>query len=195
MSTSEHPYHHGDLRAALIDAAMEMLEAEESYSMRAVARRAGVSQTAPYRHFADRDALDSAVAVEGFRDLRDELSQALADAPELAAPTDLLTELGVAYVDFALRRPKLFRLMFGNECDEEDSERVQASQAMHAVLGDLLTRTFPQQASPELATALWGLAHGLAFLHLDGKYRPEPPDEVAARVRSSVRALFALSVP
>jgi len=193
VSTSTKSYHHGDLRVALVAAAIEMLEAGEAYSMRAVARRAGVSQTAPYRHFADRDALDSAVAVEGFRDLREELSQALCDAPDGSRPADLLGELGVAYVAFALRRPAVFRLMFGNECDEADSDRVQASGALHAVLGDLLARLYPHRMPSDLATGLWGLAHGLAFLHLDGKYRPEPFDEVASRVRAAVAAVLGLT--
>lgn len=193
MSTSTRPYHHGDLRAALVTAAIEMLEAGEAYSMRAVARRAGVSQTAPYRHFADRDALDAAVAIEGFLDLRESLSRTLADVPEGTRPVEVLAELGVSYVAFALRRPAVFRLMFGNECDEADSDRVQASGALHEVLNDVLDRLLPDQASPELATALWSLAHGLAFLHLDGKYRPEPADEVAARVRASVAAILGLN--
>ncbi|WP_129656321.1 TetR/AcrR family transcriptional regulator [Rothia halotolerans] len=193
MSTSARAYHHGDLRAALVESAVEMLEAGEAYSMRAVARRAGVSPTAPYRHFPDRDALDSAIAVEGFDDLRDALAQALGSAPAAAGPVDVLGELGVAYVSFALRRPALFRLMFGNECDEESSDRVQASQALHAVLGDVIARLFPGRVTPELATALWSLAHGLAFLHLDGKYRPEPADEVAGRVRAAVSALLGLN--
>lgn len=172
-----------------------MLEEGEPYSMRAVARRAEVSPAAPYRHFADREALDSAIAVEGFTDLRGALARALASVPATAAPVDVLAELGIAYVGFALRRPALFRLMFGNECDTEDSDRVQAAQALHDVLGDAMGRLFPGKATPELATALWSLAHGLAFLHLDGKYRPEPADEVAARVRASVAALFALTAP
>jgi AcrR family transcriptional regulator len=195
VSTSAKAYHHGDLRAALVASAVEMLEAGEAYSMRAVARRAGVSPTAPYRHFADRSALDSAVAVEGFKDLRGALGRALGEVPDDASPVDVIAELGVAYVDFALRRPAVFRLMFGGECDTADSDRVQASQALHAVLGDVLTRIFPGQASPALATALWGLAHGLAFLHLDGKYRPEPVDEVADRVRAAAAAILAVQQP
>ena len=192
MSTSTKSYHHGDLRAALVATAVEMLEAGEAYSMRAVARRAGVSPTAPYRHFADRDALDSAIAVEGFRSLRDAVTRALENAVEAAGVVDVLAELGVAYVTFALRHPAVFRLMFGNECDEADSDRVQASQALHTMLDDVLIRLFPKRASPEFATALWSLAHGLAFLHLDGKYRPEPEDEVAERVRTTVAAVLSM---
>lgn len=192
MSTSEKSYHHGDLRVALLAAAIESLEAGEAFSMRAVARRAGVSPTAPYRHFADREALDSAVAVEGFKDLRADLGRALTALPASSAPVEVIAELGVTYVAFALRRPAVFRLMFGNECDEANSERVQASQTLHQVLNQAIEQLFPRADLQSLSTALWSMAHGLAFLHLDGKFRPEPAEEVAARVRSSAAAIFAI---
>lgn len=193
MSTSEKSYHHGDLRAALLAAAVELLESGEPFSMRAVARRAGVSQTAPYRHFADRRALDGAVAVAGFEDLTSDLTAALAATPASTAPKDVLGGLGVAYVLFALRRPAEFRIMFGNECDDADAARVVASRRLHAVLDDVLAEMFPDADIPGLSTALWGMAHGLAFLHLDGKLRPEPLDEVPARVRAAVAAVLAVS--
>lgn len=192
MSTSQRSYHHGDLRAALITSAVELLETGDTYSMRAVARHAGVSPTAPYRHFSDRDALDSAVAVEGFRALGDALAETLDASGGATEAAHVIAELGVAYVGFALRRPAVFRLMFGNECDRENSDRVQASQALHTMLGEALDRFFPDRASPELATALWSLAHGLAFLHLDGKYRPEPAAGVASRVRAAITAILLI---
>lgn len=193
MSTSIKSYHHGDLRAALIAAAIEGLEAGEPFSLRAVARRAGVSPTAPYRHFADREALDSAVAVEGFKDLRSHLEAALAGSIRLAAPEEVITALGVAYVEFALRRPAVFRLMFGNECDEKDSERVRASERLHEMLSQSIERLFPGANNSDLPIALWSMAHGLAFLHLDGKLRPQTSEHVAARVKSAVGAIFALN--
>ncbi|MBK0420175.1 WHG domain-containing protein [Leucobacter sp. CSA1] len=193
MSTSEKSYHHGDLRAALLAAAIELLESGEPFSMRAVARRAGVSQTAPYRHFADRSALDGAVAVAGFHDLAADLSAALEVASEEAAPEEVLGALGVAYVLFALRRPAEFRIMFGNECDDADAERVRAAQGLHALLEGVLAEMFPEADVPNLSTALWGTAHGLAFLHLDGKLRPERLDEVEGRVRAAVAAVLAVS--
>ena len=192
MSTSTRSYHHGDLRAALLAAAIESLEAGESFSLRAVARRAGVSPTAPYRHFADREALDSAVAIEGFKDLRADLEAALAESVQPAAPEDVIAALGVAYVGFALRRPAVFRLMFGNECDEENSERVRASEQLHEMLNQSIERLFPGPNQSNLSIALWSMAHGLAFLHLDGKLRPQSDDDVAARVQSAVGAIFAL---
>ncbi|WP_285250903.1 TetR/AcrR family transcriptional regulator [Pseudarthrobacter sp. fls2-241-R2A-168] len=192
MSTSTRSYHHGDLRAALLAAAIESLEAGESFSLRAVARRAGVSPTAPYRHFADREALDSAVAIEGFKDLLADLEAALAESVQPAAPEDVIAALGVAYVGFALRRPAVFRLMFGNECDEENSERVRASEQLHEMLNQSIERLFPGANQSNLSIALWSMAHGLAFLHLDGKLRPQSDNDVAARVQSAVGAIFAL---
>ncbi|MFB9649472.1 TetR/AcrR family transcriptional regulator [Curtobacterium pusillum] len=192
VSTSADRYHHGDLRAALLAAAVETLEAGETFSLRAVARRAGVSATAPYRHFPDRRALDSAVAVAGFQDLRSDLVDALGALPGSSAPVEVIATLGTAYVEFALRRPAVFRLMFGNECDDADSERVQAAEELHDLLHRVLERLFPGTAVSDLSTALWSTAHGLAFLHLDGKLRPEPLSEVTDRVRASVVAIFGL---
>lgn len=191
-SASEKSYHHGDLRAALLAAATESLEAGEDLSMRAVARRAGVSPAAPYRHFADRAALDSALAVDGFTDLRAELDAALVTTID-SAEAEIVAVLAVAYVRFALRRPAVFRLMFGHECDEANSERVRAAAQLLDVLSGVIGRLFPRADTANLSRALWGLAHGLAFLHLDGKFRPDPPVDVDERVRSSVLTILALN--
>ncbi|MFJ1751904.1 TetR/AcrR family transcriptional regulator [Kitasatospora sp. NPDC088134] len=189
MSTSEKSgYHHGDLRAALLSAAMELLEGGEPFSLRAVARRAGVSPTAPYRHFKDRDALESALAVEGFRDLLADLGGGRG-LP--ASPSDL-AEFAVAYVAFALRRPVLFGVMFGKPCDDADDERVRAAGALHELLADALERVLPEADAPALASAGWGLAHGLACLHLDGKLPAAPEEGVADRVRSAFLAITSV---
>ncbi|MFC9898305.1 TetR/AcrR family transcriptional regulator [Nocardia sp. NPDC127579] len=189
MSTFEKSgYHHGDLRAALLSAAMEMLEAGEPFSLRAVARRAGVSQTAPYRHFKDRDALESALAVEGFRDLLTHLGEGR------NPPTSRqdLAEFAVSYVDFALRRPALFRVMFGKPCDDADDERVKAADALHERLAEALDQVFPEADASALASAGWGLAHGLACLYLDGKLHATSSEEVAERVRSAFLAIASV---
>src|SRR3954468_4095118 len=165
MSTSEKSaYHHGDLRAALLSTAMEMLEGGEPFSLRAVARQAGVSPTAPYRHFKDRDALESALAVEGFRDLLADLG----DGRDLPASLPDLAGFAVTYVAFALRRPALFRVMFGKPCEDAHDERVYAADALHERRADALDRVFPDPDSSALASGGWGLAHGLACLYLDG---------------------------
>jgi AcrR family transcriptional regulator len=186
VSTSaRETYHHGDLRTALLNAAMTMLEAGEPFSLRAIARRAGVSQTAPYRHFADREAIESALAVQGFVDLRHRLS----NDGETAGTQEELIGFAITYTAFALERPALFRLMFGQECDPTDDERVRASQALHTVLEDSLRKVFPTADHSALATALWALVHGLAFLHVDGKLPATSAEEVAARVRGAFTAL------
>ncbi|MEU5665089.1 TetR/AcrR family transcriptional regulator [Streptomyces longwoodensis] len=189
MSTSEKSgYHHGDLRAALLSAAMEMLEGGEPFSLRAVARRAGVSQTAPYRHFKDRDALESALAVEGFRDLLADLG----GGRGLPASLPDLAEFAVAYVAFALRRPALFRVMFGKPCDDAGDERVKAADALHDLLADALHHVFPGADASALASAGWGLAHGLACLYLDGKLQAASGEEVAERVRGAFLAITSV---
>lgn len=192
MSTLEKSgYHHGDLRAALITTAMQMLEDGEAFSLRAVARGAGVSPTAPYRHFADRDSLESALAVEGFRDLLADLTE----DGELPASVAEIAEFAVRYVDFALRRPALFRVMFGKPCDDADDERVKAADALHQLMADALAHVLPNASdAPALATAGWGLAHGLACLYLDGKLKAESSAEIAETVRSAFMAITSVNV-
>lgn len=188
MSTStKDGYHHGDLRAALLTTAMGMLEQGEQFSLRAVARKAGVSPTAPYRHFADRDALESALAAQGLRDLDADLNQA-DTTPKTVAE---LAELGVAYVDFALRRPALFRLMFGNACDDTNDDRATAAAAVHETLARAVANVFPDADLASITVGGWGLVHGLACLHLDGKLASTSADDVANQVRASFTAVFA----
>jgi len=182
-------YHHGDLRASLLTTAMRMLEAGEPFSLRAVAREAGVSPTAPYRHFTDRDALESALAAQGLRDLNADLAR----GPRPSTPADL-AEFAVAYVEFAMRRPALFRVMFGNACDEGSAERVQAAAAIHGLLGEAASRVFPDADATAIASAGWALAHGMAYLHMDGKLPAGSPGEVAARVRDAFAAIVGASV-
>ncbi|SJM70260.1 TetR/AcrR family transcriptional regulator [Gulosibacter sp. 10] len=186
MSETRPGYHHGDLRDTLMVAALELLESGEPFSLRAVARHAGVSPAAPYRHFADREALESALAVRGLRELMDELA-AGADSP---ATAEGIGELAVGYVRFALRRPALFRLMFGRPCDDRDDERVRAAGALHDHLEAVAAEAFPHSDPVALATAGWSLAHGLAFLHLDGKLPNADPAAVDERVRTALAAAF-----
>ncbi|MGY0387117.1 TetR/AcrR family transcriptional regulator [Nocardioides sp. WG-D5] len=167
---------------------MRMLEDGEPFSLRALAREAGVSPTAPYRHFKDRDALESALAAQGLRDLKADLSEGR-DLPE--SPADL-AEFAVAYVEFALRRPALFRVMFGNACDTGSEERVEAAAEIHGLLALSMTRVFPDADADALASAGWAFAHGMAYLHMDGKLQVESIDEVADRVRTAFAAILAV---
>jgi AcrR family transcriptional regulator len=189
MSASKPRYHHGDLPTALVRAAMELLEesGETALSLRAVARRAGVSSAAPYRHYADREALVSAVAAVGYR----ELAQRLAAAHPSPSTPEQLASVAVAYVQFALERPALFRIMFGEPCDRDNDERVAATAAVSQYVRSIVERTFPQADGDALATAIWALVHGLAFLHLDGKLDTSTPHVIAGRVTAAIQALLS----
>jgi AcrR family transcriptional regulator len=184
-------YHHGDLRAALVRAAIELLEesGETELSLRAVARRAGVSPAAPYRHYADREALASAVAAVGYR----ELAERLAVAHPSPSTPEQLASVAIAYVQFALERPALFRIMFGEPCDHDNDERVAATAAVSQYVRAIVERTFPQGDTDALATAVWALVHGLAFLYLDGKLDASTPSAVAERITAAIEALLAVT--
>src|SRR5271169_3639688 len=122
------PYHHGNLREALLQGAVRVVAelGPAAFTLREVARRAGVSHNAPYRHFRDKDALLAAVAAQGFR----ELTVAMREAGERQLkPLDKLKQSGLAYVAFAVRRPEHFTVMFDAPVSgSNDGEYLQASQ-------------------------------------------------------------------
>jgi AcrR family transcriptional regulator len=188
MPSSKTTYHHGDLRAACVRAGMELLEesGQTALSLRAVARRAGVSPAAPYRHYVDREALVAAVAAVGYRELAARLAAA---HPSPSTPEEMIS-VAIAYVQFALERPALFRIMFGEPCDRDNDERVAATAAVSLYLREIVERSFPQADAEALATAIWALVHGLALLHLDGKLDAAAPAVVADRVSSAIQALL-----
>lgn len=158
------PYHHGALRPALIAAAREMLSIEGpgAVSLREAARRVGVSATATYRHFQDKEHLLAAVSAEGFI----EFAEGLKGGGALG-----FNGMGAAYLDFALRYPGLFRLMFGPllKAREKYAELAHASDAAFCVLMEG-ARDVAKEAGgdPEsIAYAAWSFSHGLARLAID----------------------------
>lgn len=173
MSTSERRYHHGDLRVALIDAAETLLDAGGEISLREAARMAGVSPTAAYRHFADKDALLAALAVRGFREFGQALSEAAA-----RDPANELHARGRAYIRFALARPGRFRLMFGPllaRVVPHSPELAEASGRTFAALESAAGTT-------DEALRRWGMVHGLAHLLLDGAIKTDDVDETIDRL-------------
>jgi AcrR family transcriptional regulator len=183
-------YHHGNLHRALIDAALRILQAEGSaaLSLRGAARAAGVSQAAPYRHFADKEQLLAAVAEEGFRSL---------NAAALAATAGLERDLvnrflmqGQTYVSFAVAHPAQFRLMFGRELAGR-SEHPGLEAAAEETFARLLGAVREGQAAGLLrpgdpmdqAMAAWSMVHGLSSLLVDGRLAPrdEPLEAFAFR--------------
>jgi AcrR family transcriptional regulator len=113
------PYHHGDLRRALVEAARRILESEgpTALSLRAVAREAGVSPAAPYHHFKDKGELLDAVAHVGWDMLGESMTGAKQRAADLGA---LMTEIGVSYVQFSQQHPALYRVMY--DCSRDKDE-------------------------------------------------------------------------
>jgi AcrR family transcriptional regulator len=161
------PYHHGDLRRALIEAARRLLESEgpTALSLRAVAREAGVSPAAPYHHFKDKGELLDAVAQEGWQKLDEALGRAKADAPSIR---DAMIALGVAYVCFARDNPALYRVMYDTARDKEalpETMQDKEDSAYCKVRSTLVEAGADpsQEVDLELATvAAWCAAHGLA---------------------------------
>lgn len=169
----ERSYHHGDLPSVLIAEARRMLEkaGPESISFRAIARGAGVSQTAPYNHFTSKEHLLARLAAIGFREL--EASQAATKGTGTVG--EQIGHLGRAYVRFACRHPQLYRLMFGVGMSNwrthpEVAEVKQASfRPLQAALAAALTPAGSGTATVETAAiAAWALAHGLSMLLIDG---------------------------
>jgi AcrR family transcriptional regulator len=167
------PYHHGNLREVLLGAAIRLIAevGPTAFTLREVARRAGVSHNAPYRHFRDRDDLIEAVAAQGFR----ELTRAMADA---AAPkTDALERLksaGLGYVTFALRRPEHFTVMFDAPTSERkhpDSPEAKLafSTLMSFVKDCQEAGRLPAADLHQMALLAWTMVHGIAKLAITGR--------------------------
>nr|WP_238257840.1 TetR/AcrR family transcriptional regulator [Methylobacterium gnaphalii] len=188
MSTSANrsaSYHHGDLREALVVAGLAILEEggdPKALSLREATRRAGVSAMAPYRHFADKDALLAAVATIGFQRLREALLAADGQGGGIMA----LREQGVAYVAFACANPALFRLMFGSATAKDDA-MVAASNASYAVMEERVRSLVPADRVEDWALHCWATAHGLAALAVDGQF-----DDTAETIEAMTRRVMSL---
>jgi len=188
----EKSYHHGDLRAALIAAARQILAREglEAMSLRAVARAAGVSRQAPYHHFADKNALLAAVAADGFRELRAAMLSRMAGA---GPGIDQLTACGVGYVAFAVGQPALFRLMFAFWGDDfaNDPDLARARVDCHAVLTGTIAALRPNpdpRSEAYDSIGAWSTVHGLAELINKGVIAPR--DFGAAELEPFVRRVL-----
>ena len=170
LSTSDRTYHHGNLREALVDAALELIESDGEVSLRAAARRAGVSAMAPYRHFADKTQLLSAVAERGFR----AFAAALRAADAAPDGWTALVEQGVAYVRFAVERPALFKLMYVAGPVVDDPACADAALSSQSILSQRIAGLLPKAERQAATVAAWSLVHGFALLALEGRLRSLP---------------------
>ena len=178
-STHSLPYHHGDLRYALIQAGLELLAegGAQALDLRKVARRAGVSHAAPYRHFADKQTLIAAITEEGFHWLADQIQAAVHDTSN--GPFAELLAVAHAYVSFAEAHPWLMREMFSSVTIERETyESLQtASKAVYRLYVDMIRRGQERgeiiDGDPAaLAGVYWAVLHGLATLIIDGQMGP-----------------------
>ena len=175
-SPSKHPYHHGDLRSALLDAAGRILDKQGAaeLSLRETAKIAGVSPAAPYRHFASKDALLAVLAEDGFEELDQVLKTAAERHP--GRPRAQLQDLAAAYLRLAARRPHFFRMMFSVDLGPSrvDEGIVRACDRVAHGLAQTLTQGLPSPArvgtKAEQAFLLyWSTVHGYAMLLIDHK--------------------------
>ncbi len=171
------PYHHGDLRAALISAGLSLLSTRTAndLSLREVARAVGVTANAVYRHFPDKRSLMEALAAEGLHALAAAQQEAAEAAGGGAAGFDAT---GAAYVRFALAKPALFRLIFSNPTPiDRLREPTGSSDAAMALLRANTARLAPPDGDARvMALQSWSLAHGLAMLMLDSQVPADDAD-------------------
>lgn len=189
-------FHHGDLRRALVDAMLDLVNKGKSpyVTMRAVAQRAGVSHAAAYRHYRSQDDLLAAVAARCFDEMRERITATIAPLPD---PLDRFHRIGFAYVEFARSSPSLFRLMYGPQFARREEHPALQASARAAFAGLLETvkqcheRGLLRDGNPvEQALTGWSLAHGLAMLIVDGQLA-DAGIEVDALVRTALETMRA----
>ena len=187
------PYHHGNLRRGLLDEALATIRAEgvDGLTLREIGARLGVSRSALYRHFADKRALLAAVATEGFRTLRQQLTAAWEEGGRGPAAFDAM---GVAYVGFAIANPSHYRVMFGGSLDPLESEADLAAEAAGAfralvdALGALQRDAIVRGDDTEqMARFVWAVVHGVAMLGINGQLRE--PGTVETLVRYAIERI------
>jgi len=190
------PYHHGDLRRALLEEAVRTIRdggGPVALTLRAVGARLGVSRPALYRHFADKSALLNAVSEDGFRRLSEALERAWTDAGGGMTGFD---EQGRAYVRFALDNPSHYRVMFGvwSSREQDDTALRAAGARAFQLLVDALAALQGQgvvrrdEPAERLALYVWAAVHGIAMLAIDGRF-PNGPGGVRDVIDFAVRRI------
>jgi len=186
-------YHHGDLRAALVDTAIELVAERgvRNFSLAEASRRLGVSVSAPYAHFSDRDELRAAVAVHAYElfyaELRPEMDR-------FQTPADRLAAIARAYVRFAGTHRPLFETLFEAGLDKSRHPELAAAERPIDDAFSSSVRALPdcgERESEDLATAIEAAAHGHAMLLLDGSFG-EGPEAVGLAAERAARATLAL---
>ncbi|NVK39179.1 MAG: TetR/AcrR family transcriptional regulator [Gammaproteobacteria bacterium] len=190
-ASANHPYHHGNLRQALLNASMDIIRNQGigGLSLRKLAEVVGVSRTAPYHHFKDKDALLAAVAAQGFAELSELLNEAILD--EHLPLSDKLQQAVMGYLQFAIAHPTQYELMFGQMLwqDSKQTEFQRTAKDCFRLYVKIF-ESFEQHSqqslneSPlRLAQVTWSTLHGLARLASDGIFaKKDDLDDIAKTV-------------
>jgi AcrR family transcriptional regulator len=194
-STRAKRYHHGDLKAALVDGAVELIveRGVRRFSLAELSRRLGVTVAAPYRHFASRDDLLAAVAVRALHAFEEALST---ESSETDPPEQRLAAMAGGYVRFAAEQPALFGVVFGVGLDKKErhEELREAYEDLEGMLAACVTDLCPDDpdGAEELADAIEATAHGYAALLTDqsGELGPAEVDRGVERAASATHALI-----
>ena len=192
------PYHHGDLRDALVCAAEKLLEdrGAAGLSLREVAKLAGVSHAAPYRHFRSKSQLLEAVAKAGFEQLASFVATVRSDHP--GDPVRQLMAAGQAYVEWAMANPERTRLMYGGmmKSDSIPEDLHEAAESAYKEIYQVMdegrrTGVFGGQDTDSMVVSAWSLVHGLTMLLLgSGKLDPTGPEEVRELVSTVCKTVL-----
>jgi len=182
-------YHHGNLRSALLKAAFHLAARAENFTLREVARRAGVSHNAPYRHFRSKEDLIAALATDSFRQLLAYLRAAVAEVP---SPPDRLQAAARAYLRFALKNPSRFNIMFHSTFDREAyPDYVAAYTESLSLVSELLEPHKDLNVDTDTAAELvWASVHGITGLGLAGRLRQGHAANLEHLADEAIRALL-----
>ena len=194
--TTKETYHHGDLRAKIIEEALSWIAQESivSLSLRRIARRIGVSHNAPYRHFPDKESLLVAIAEIGFEQLYQALQEALEDSPK--SDQKKVEILGVTYINYAVNHQAYYRVMFSDLNIEYQKypDLKQISEKAFDVLFNAIkagqkNKAFVAEDSLKLARVCWSLVHGVSMLVIDSQLIALDSDSILELAQTATNIL------
>ena len=195
MKTKE-TYHHGDLRQNILEEALSWIEKESifSLSLRGIARRIGVSHNAPYRHFPDKESLLVAIAKTGFERLHQALEYASQNSPN--DDQKRVENIGIAYIEYALKNQAYYRVMFGDLKLEdrkyptlEETSQKAFNVLFYAIKAGKKNQVFIAEDSLKLAHICWSLVHGVSMLVIDGQLTTSDSNSILELSRTATKTL------
>lgn len=184
-------YHHGNLREALLINGLKLLESTQGidFSMRELTRIIGVTPNAVYRHFANKEQLLTALAIYGFEQLLEAQAQVILKASN---PKDAFLETGREYINFAIKNPSLFRLMYGRFAVSQEDEKLKSMADLFYTgllyAGATAYNTTAQDPQAQTrATLSWGIVHGLSHLIIDGQFNHLNSEELETMINDVLK--------